>query len=263
MSSNNYSPFDIREYLFGGFPPSSTLTIDHVRTVIDKYGFRNSHNYSQSNIVALGCSDTFGIGTTYNNTWVSLVSNFIGKKINNLGFPGGSLKTCYRLLCGYIEKGYKVKEVYMLGPSIFRDEAILQSPDGSYRINLMPQAAEVFEEEDGPSYLVKYIDDHFKYNLSVYENCVLNYRVLLDAIEKVCTDNNIKLYSFYNPCYGQDYSKVVNHTILDYLRRDPHYDRLFKIHSKELALDNKHLGPWYQKYIADRFINLKKLDSII
>lgn len=52
---------------------------------------------SQDNIVFLGCSLTFGIGLPKEQTWTHQVAEALGKREVNLGVPGGSLDSAYRL----------------------------------------------------------------------------------------------------------------------------------------------------------------------
>ena len=86
-------------------------------------GFRSEEFQDEPGLLCLGCSFTQGIGLPYEYTW----PYFLSKKLNlacwNLGIPGGSNDTAFRLGSHYIPK-LKTKIVALLSPPMDRLELI-------------------------------------------------------------------------------------------------------------------------------------------
>jgi hypothetical protein len=89
----------------------------------DKYGFRNDADFSDDYYnLALGCSNTFGIGVNEQDVWYNHLKKHFSEPFYNAGIPGGSLGGCYRSLTGLLNEGMKVKRIFMFIPSKERYE---------------------------------------------------------------------------------------------------------------------------------------------
>lgn len=229
------------DYLYSPF--SESFTKDNTFYEIDKYGFRNSHELGSSSLLALGCSDTFGIGTDKEHTWVNLVSNYINSPINNLSIPGGSMKSCYRLLKGYLELGYKASKVFLLRPNQYRSEIFLNFPERRTYEIIGPN---FHVNHIGSTQSKDFLKEYFDYVASDDTNSELEYSAYLDGIKFLCFKNNTKLYTFINPAFDKTSEGIK-------VMRDNKFHR-------DRAKDNHHYGNSYQKYIANKFIDLIKLD---
>ena len=230
-----------KDYLHSPF--SESFTKHDTFYEIDKYGFRNSHDLSSSSFLALGCSDTFGIGTDKENTWVNLVSEYIKSPINNLSIPGGSMKSCYRLLKGFLQLGFKSTKVFLLRPNVYRSEIFLNFPERRTYEIIGPN---FHLNHNGPEQSKNFLKEYFDYVASDDTNSELEYSAYLDGIKFLCYKNNISLYSFLNPAFDK------NPEVIKAMKDN-------KFH-KDKAKDNHHYGNPYQKYIANKFIDLIKLD---
>lgn len=88
---------------------------------LNSYGFRTPEFVETKNFVVLGCSFTFGIGLPEEEIWPSLLSNRLNLKNWNLGSPGASSDSCYRLARYFIPM-LRPEFVVMLEPFINRLE---------------------------------------------------------------------------------------------------------------------------------------------
>lgn len=223
----------MEEYLHSIYLPNTVWLLDGIEYQTDTYGFRNKEDYENVDIVTLGCSDTFGIGNNDELIWPSLIRKQSSKKVINLGVPGGSIDTCYRVLKGFLSK-YKTKEVYLLIPGISRNEFYVNSKYGEPQcIQIGPNFHKVIQDED-ISKLAEKIFDHIT---ACSINAKLNQTGYIDAINWICKKNNIKLVKIGNPIH------------------EPDWDDSYKLKDFTLAADKLHLGHDYQKLIFDRFIN--------
>ena len=86
---------------------------------INELGFRGDINYD-SEIIALGCSYTFGVGVPEDGLWTNILSNKINKDIINLGVGGYTIKKICELAIKYVSQNKKPKTIIALFPSFFR-----------------------------------------------------------------------------------------------------------------------------------------------
>lgn len=67
-------------------------------------GFR-SHTFGENRcVLVLGCSHVFGLGLPQHQRWTDVVASRLGMPIHNLGVPGSSLDTCFRLLVHWLPR---------------------------------------------------------------------------------------------------------------------------------------------------------------
>ncbi len=151
MSNKNildvYKKYEQSEYILNNFLDSSPFGLygPHTKTlfentnskdfsgirIVDKnnkyfvndLGFRGKIK-NNPEIIALGCSYTFGVGIPENGTWPSILSDQIGVDILNLGVPGNTIKKTCELAIRYMSKFEKPKTVFALFPGFFRNMLI-------------------------------------------------------------------------------------------------------------------------------------------
>lgn len=158
---------------------------DSILYTINREGFRDiSPNESFMRYenkefgIALGCSCTFGIGLSMEQTWVHQLSKILGIDILNFGVPGAAPDTCFRLIYQWLE---------VLKPSF----VIYVEPPG---IRL-----EVVKEKEISRYNIQNVhtySDFFKVWFSEYSNYQLNCKKNQLAIEKLVDDNGIKFHYY-------------------------------------------------------------------
>ena len=188
----------------------------------DEYGFRNGNyfEYADGMPLALGCSDTYGIGNKQEHLWSNRLGESMGECVVNLGLPGGSIKGCYRVLKAYTEK-HTPSSVFMLMPNLFRSEYIL---DGSL-------------EQLGPNFnMTKFGKKMFEKLFFEVENTYHETNGYLDAIKGICLEKNIKLIGIPNPSF------LI-------------YYELTEKKGFEFSYDLQHLGPQFHSYVADIFLD--------
>lgn len=135
-------------YLFNGEMnnPNSWWDISHsVHTELDlqcnSFEFRiNPHFDDMEKItksqwknmyVCLGCSFTYGVGIPSYTTWPSALERRTGIKTLNLGVPGGSIQTSYRILDSWLKHfGCAPKAVLILGWLHPRIEVLIKGTPG-------------------------------------------------------------------------------------------------------------------------------------
>ena len=215
--------------------------INDLKYVTDKNGLRNEFIPTVNNPIALGCSDTFGVGTFKHHLWTTILSNFIGKNIYNCGIPGGSVKTCFRVLKRVIEDiGILPSTVFMLTPKKYRTEFMVTDSKSEYRMQVGPNFHEVLDGE--MEQFKPLCKDLFEKIYSLEENVNIESEAYKLAIEHICSVNKIPIYFIDNfnsyTSFMSENKKVVK------------------------AYDCGHLGPDYQAEIAQKFFEkymLKKL----
>ena len=107
----------------------------HLRYYIDnpiKYrlnnnGFRSNDEFEtkEAGNVFLGCSHTFGIGHSLENTWSYIVNKEVGGKFFNLGIPGTGSGTALRTLLAWYTK-LNIKNIFHFAPLYPRYEYLIK-----------------------------------------------------------------------------------------------------------------------------------------
>ena len=144
---------------------------------INKEGFRSNEFKDNTDIMFLGCSNTFGVGLPENNTWPYLLSEKLKNSFVNLGVPGGSLKTVFRMLHGWADK-LNPKIVIILSPPEARTEVMTSQREFKQYILHLELAK---FGEYGRHYI---IDEH---------NLELDTLIFRLSIERICNLKKIKL----------------------------------------------------------------------
>lgn len=200
------------------------------RAQLQKYGFDqptaisyefNSHGFRckefdhSPGFIALGCSQTAGVGMPANQTWPRLVSHKLGLMCWNLAVGGASMDTCMRLLYHYIDL-LNPRMVLLLRPSMVRLEIF----DHDTVKNLLPAKIEL------PAFQkIWYSND-----TNSQMNCIKNTL----AIERLCAQRQIPLVI-----------KDAETDLLLYDRRPSAFPG---------ARDLQHAGPEEHRHCAELFI---------
>ena len=169
---------------------------------INELGLRGK-SYENSDIVASGCSITFGIGVPESGRWTNLLEKKINKNILNLGNTGASIQSICTNLIQYCMNNKMPKEIFCLMPDFFRRVVIVDKE--FYKSRVKRDGIELRDELGyvfcGPQIktikdsLLMYVEDQ-KY----IEDSISPHQLLLDSINSVyilesfCLINNIKLY---------------------------------------------------------------------
>jgi hypothetical protein len=142
---NVYKNYEISNYILNNFTDKNTLSIfkpndqnlykpkgiyfpgniidQDNEYKINELGFRGNLK-NNAEILAVGCSYTFGVGVPEDGTWPNLLGSEINKDILNLGIPGATIKQISELIIKYVSKYDKPKTIFAFFPPIFRTSLI-------------------------------------------------------------------------------------------------------------------------------------------
>lgn len=104
----------------------------------DQFNEYNANNYLYRgpdfkpgvDILAVGCSFTYGLGVPENGTWPSILAKELGLTYANLSMTGTSMEWISDAIYRYIETfGPPKKAIVILAPDIFRFDAIYNTSD--------------------------------------------------------------------------------------------------------------------------------------
>ena len=220
---------------------------------LDSLGFRNLHKYESSKVVALGCSNTFGIGHLYKNTWPYKLGEFLNTPVNNLGIPGGSIMGLYRVFKGYLDSGLKAEKVFIWAPPHTRSEYFYEE-DGKTFIKILTPNTPPNKTEDLD--LDSFLKLKTRFEITNESYIEYSYELNVNAIDSLCLRNNIDLYFLEDPRYKFNRGK---YNYKNYYSESKEARAFTKLKEKwSLALDNQHLGVEYQDYIFNKFKSILK-----
>ena len=144
-------------------------------------GFRGPE-FQKKGIIALGCSNTLGVGLPEECTWPSIVAKMLDLPCNNLGQNGGAMDTCFRLAQYWIPQ-LQPKLVVLLPPHPSRIE--ITEVGGKFTF---------INPTDVPK---NYKNDHYyKQWIANSQNEELNYQKNLYGIKYICQQNHTSLIEF-------------------------------------------------------------------
>lgn len=162
----------------------------------NQYGYRSLDFDDQTDILTVGCSNTFGVGLPFEYTWPKILEVLIPNiNIKNLSIPGMSAQFLISKIFNYINEFNAPKVIVCLFPSFERYTGYNSSAD-----NL-----ETFYTNQ--TYSNQNKKDFLHENLVLY----LNFEYI-KMLESLCKSLNIKLiWSFWNTTTKLfDYSKYEN-----------------------------------------------------
>ncbi len=87
---------------------------------INKNGFIGDDFIKDSDIIALGCSTTAGVGVPNKHSWPHVVANKKGMSVNQIGLLGGSIQQLASIFIEFITEFGKPKHLLMLAPDMSR-----------------------------------------------------------------------------------------------------------------------------------------------
>lgn len=168
------------------------------KLVTNKYGFRSDefiNNDSNYHIVFAGCSETFGVGGALEDTWSKILFNSINKNIDlsgyySLGVPGIGFQDILSILLDYFDK-FKIPDaIFIMFPNLGRtirwcDKKTANLESGGYYLLTVNDHQKLVKYNYDTNYDWKYYD---------YNNDFVQFVSNIKIFEKLCRDNNIKLF---------------------------------------------------------------------
>lgn len=178
-------------------------TVDEHNTYnINRLGYRGEV-YENFDILASGCSITFGIGVPESERWTEVLSRKTNKEVMNLGSPGASVESICLNLIQHCLNNKMPKEIFCLFPDFFRSMVVVDKEFYKSGVKRENVGTEDYLElmfcnptirTDGDAVVMETKD---KRNI---EDSVSPHQLILNAVnyiyilESFCLLNNIKLY---------------------------------------------------------------------
>ena len=178
-------------------------TVDEINTYeINRFGMRGEVDLD-ADVLAFGCSITFGIGIPEEGRWTNILSDRMNKSIMNLGNPGASTATICKNIISYCMNNKMPKEIFCLMPDFLRSMVVVDKEfykSGVKRKNVGTEdhLQLIFcnpKIRTTDNMIFMEIDN--KQNI---EDATSPHQLILNAIdymyilESFCLTNNIKLY---------------------------------------------------------------------
>jgi hypothetical protein len=178
-------------------------TVDEINTYeINSIGCRGEV-YENSDIIASGCSVTFGLGVPEEGRWTNLLSKKIDKSITNLASPGASVESICFDIIQYCSNTKMPKAIFCFFPDFFRSNVIVDKEFYKSKVNrgdmgtkdileqifcnptIMQRKRSIFMEVEDQ----KYIEDSTSPHQLILDSIKFIY-----ILESFCLSNNIDLY---------------------------------------------------------------------
>jgi hypothetical protein len=223
----------VKEEFESEFGTPFPWTEDCVSYNLDRYGFRGNNLPSsavENSLMALGCSQTFGIGIKEEQTWPTLLGKHLDIPAYNLGAPGMGYETMFRLLHHWWPK-IRSKNVFMFVNPSCRREFFNENCDWPAwsTVSASPHHMENFEDR----VLMMFLNE---------KNCTASKQRAVYAIKGFCDVNDINLFGVdIYPCPIEDVTKY------------PAFMEHTKWFRMDVARDNAHHGPIFNEKLADYF----------
>jgi hypothetical protein len=144
MSINRSIPKEMQPCFYGddGLPIISSTYDGHKHHDVDSrliyrvnnYGYHGVDFVENSDILALGCSVTAGLGIPYELTWPHLVAKELNETVNVIGIPGAGVDQIFRNCLLYMKIFGKPKKIMLLMPDFYRAWIPILEDDKTYDI---------------------------------------------------------------------------------------------------------------------------------
>ena len=95
--------------------------------ITNSYGYRGPEFKSDLDILAIGCSQTYGIGVPEEGTWPAFLAKKTGMSYANLSAPGASIEWLVHSTFSYVHEFGPPKIIAALFPDFFRMEIVMNS----------------------------------------------------------------------------------------------------------------------------------------
>ena len=178
-------------------------TIDEHNTYdINGLGLRGKLNMD-ADVLASGCSITFGIGVPEDGRWTNLLSNKMNKSVMNLGNPGGSVSTICNHIIQYCMNNKMPKEIFCLMPDFLRSMVVVDKEFYKSEVRRENVGKEDYLElmfcnpkikTDGNIVVMETKDKRNIEDSTSPHQLILNAVNSIYILESFCLINNIKLY---------------------------------------------------------------------
>lgn len=185
---------------------------------INKLGYRgDDFNEHPSDILAAGCSQTWGLGCPDEYIWPSILSKDVNKSINNIGYFGKSVPAIVQMIFTYFKEIGNPKYVFVCFPDLYRFQFPIVDNFWESNKNIRTNSL-IAESHLGES---KYIKNKPKYSkapyliedMITYDYCIWQSIIHIQMLEQYCASSGIVLsYGFWDSEATLLFNKISNNT---------------------------------------------------
>jgi len=178
-------------------------TVDEHNTYkINSLGLRGEVDLD-ADVLASGCSITFGIGVPEDGRWTNLLSSKMNKSVMNLGNPGASVATICNQIIHYCMNNKMPKEIFCLMPDFWRNMVVVDKEFYKSGVNRKNIGKRDYLElmfcnpnvkADGDIVVMETKDKQNIEDSTSPHQLILNAVNYIYTLESFCLLNNIKLY---------------------------------------------------------------------
>lgn len=190
----------------------------HGSTILDvkteyktnNFGFRDGIWKGPAEILAVGCSNTYGIGVPKNGTWPSILGNFLDKDIRNLSLPGISIQELVFQVFAYCKKFGNPKTMICLFPDPFR-MVVPTKKDFLIANNKSRDGVETLQLNNQDK-VKEYMKRPYDYSDFITKEFPLFFSIkAIHMLEQYCNSSNIELiWSSWDYSINDVFSKIEN-----------------------------------------------------
>lgn len=193
---------------------------------LNSYGHRCEEIVENPNsIMFLGCSMTFGVGIHKEKTWPAIVAKSLDRTEYNLGVPGGSMDSAYRLYKEW-QPIAKSSVTILAVPPHYRSEKIIDQEVGTFYQNIGQWSIADDIRENNTDRASRHLSEELN-DTSMY----ISFNKNTDAIKTVAEETGSKLI------------------MIDYIK-------LGKIVRSKMGRDGIHPGESWHSNIAENVLKL-------
>jgi len=178
-------------------------TVDEVNTYeINSIGCRGEID-ENSEILASGCSITFGLGVPEDGRWTNLLSKKINRSVTNLGGPGASVESTCLGIIQYCLNTKMPKDIFCLFPDFFRSMVLVDKEFYKSRVNRGDMGTKDNLEyiycnpviiTENKSFFMEVEDQKYIEDSTSPHQLIVNAVNYIYVLEAFCLSNNINLY---------------------------------------------------------------------
>jgi hypothetical protein len=117
---NNSLGFPLKNYKSLGFSRGGGMIDTQTEYSYNNFGYRDKYWKGNSEILALGCSNTFGSGVPVKGRWTNILGSMMNQEIRNLSEPGVSIQKIISQAFAYFKEFGNPKTIVCLFPDPFR-----------------------------------------------------------------------------------------------------------------------------------------------
>lgn len=202
LFSNSVLYSQMTEFSLEGRSPTKITFIDDSDTKyeLNSLGFRSPEFTENVDIVAVGCSQTVGLGVDSDKMWPKILSSKTEMSYVNLGVVGSSVAGMCELTMAYIRDYGNPKIICALLPGLYRMILPLRKDVNDYvynkseeeleikNVNLAFASEGVLSEKTYPSYSKKphSVNDVLSYEVALHQSMMaLNYLIEYCKVAKI------------------------------------------------------------------------------